>query len=87
MAQPLGGPVLAYPPTAQLRTPAPPTRVVVDALLASHGLRLAPEVRETGATVLTLVDDRTGRPPVQVPDGVVRQLRAWLDTELRSAVA
>jgi hypothetical protein len=61
--------------------------VVVDALLASHGLRLAPEVRETGATVLTLVDDRTGRPPVQVPDGVVRQLRAWLDTELRSAVA
>lgn len=86
MAQPLSGPVLAYPPPAQLRTAARP-RVVVDALLASHGLRLVSECRETGATVLTLVDGRSGQPPAQVPEAVARQLRAWLDTELGSAVA
>jgi hypothetical protein len=61
--------------------------VVVDALLASHGLRLVSDSRETGVAVLTLVDGRTGRPPVQIPDAVARQLRVWLDTELGSAVA
>jgi hypothetical protein len=86
MAQPFSGPVLAYPQTAQFRPPAP-TRVAVDALLASHGLRLVSRSRETGATVLTLVNGRSGLPPAQVPDAVVRQLRAWLDTDLGSAVA
>lgn len=87
MTHPPGGPVLAYSQTAQFRTSTPPTRVVVEALLASHGLRLIPQVRETGAMALLLVDGRTGRPPLRVPEAIARQLRAWLDTGVGSAVA
>jgi hypothetical protein len=86
MAQPSGGPVLAYPATALAR-PATPVRAAVDALLARHGLRLVAQTGDTGVEVLTLVDGRTGRAPERIPDEVVRQLGAWVDAETASAVA
>jgi hypothetical protein len=86
MAQPSGGPVLAYPATARFGPP-PPVQLAVDALLARHGLRLTAHPRESGGEVLRLVDDRTGRAPEQIPDEVVRQLGAWVDTEAGAAVA
>ncbi len=86
MAQPSGGPVLAYPATAHFR-PSTSVRVAVDALLARHGLQLIARTRATGDQVLTLVDGRTGRAPEQIPDEVVRQLGAWIDAAAGSAVA
>jgi hypothetical protein len=82
------GPVLAYPRTAPARPVERAAPAAIDALLAAHGLALAPSPQGPyRAPALRLVDRQTGEPPARLPEAIAGELAAQVAGLSASAVA
>jgi hypothetical protein len=86
MSRSTPGPVLAYPVPAAAAAAQPPFRTNLDRLLASHGFVLERRTRPaTGQAVFRLVDEVTGRAPVNIPPALASELAAWAADEILPA--